>query len=171
MILYLLIILISGIVAVKDLSKTIDGYIDMANPDFRFLTDCTIYRRTYGRHGLICYGVCMLTMLAILVILVIAGFRLFGALTQVALLWTCGAISILLLLTMLYSQLTIRSKGSDQVEPLMEEKWKAEKRVAPEHNEEVDLYRAAVRSNQTITWLSWQLAGVLLAGLILWFSL
>lgn len=168
MILYLLIILISGIVAVKDLSKAIDGYIDIANPDFRFLTDCTIYRRTYGRHGLICYGVCMLTMLAFLVI---AGFRLFGALTQAALLWTSGAICILLLLTMLYSQLTIRSKGSDQVEPLMMEKWKAEKRVAPEHNEEVDLYRAAVRSNRTVTWLSWHLAGVLLAGLILWFSL
>lgn len=168
MILYLLIILISGIVAIKDLSKTIDGYIDMANPDFRFLTDCTIYRRTYGRHGLICYGVCMLTMLAFLVI---AGFRLFGALTQAALLWTCETISIFLLLTMLYSQLTIRSKGSDQVEPLMDEKWKAEKRVAPEHNEEVDLYRAAVRSNRTVTWLSWHLAGVLLAGLILWLSL
>ena len=168
MILYLLIILISGIVAVKDLSKTIDGYIDMANPDFRFLTDCTIYRRTYGRHGLICYGVCMLTMLAFLVI---AGFRLFGALTQAALLWTCGAICILLLLTMLYSQLTIRSKGSDQVEPLMMEKWKGEKRVAPEHNEEVDLYRAAVRSNRTVTWLSWHMAGILAAGLILWLSL
>ena len=168
MILYLLIILISGIVAIKDLSKAIDGYIDIANPDFRFLTDCTIYRRTYGRHGLICYGVCMLTMLAFLVI---AGFRLFGALTQAALLWTCGAISILLLLTMLYSQLTIRSKGSDQVEPLMEEKWKGEKRVAPEHNEEVDLYRAAVRSNRTVTWLSWHMAGGLAAGLVLWISL
>lgn len=165
---YLLNILICGIVAVKDLSKAIDGYIDMANPEFQFLADCTIHRRTYGSHGLLCYGICMLTMLAFLVI---AGFRLFGALTKPALLWTCGTSCILLLLTLLYSRLTIRSKGSDQVEPLMEEKWKGEKRIAPEHNEEVDLYRAAVRSNRTVLWLSWHLAGVLASSLILWISL
>lgn len=167
MILSLLVIIICGIVAVKDLSKAIDGYIDVVNPGFRFLTDCTGFRRTYGRHGLFCYGVCMFTMLAFMVI---TGFGLFKALTRPALLWTCGAASFLLLLTLLFSWLTIRSKGSDQVEALMNEKWKEEKRIAPEHNEEVDLYRSAVRSNRTITWLFWHLAGILVAGLVISFS-
>lgn len=168
MLLYLLNILICGIVAVKDLSRAIDGYIDVVNPEFRLLTDCTTHRRAYGRHGLLCYGICMLAVLAFLVI---AGFRLFGALSKPALLWTCGATCILLQLTLLYSRHIIRSKGSDQVEPLLMEKWTAEKHIAPEHNEEVDLYRAAVRSNRTITWLSWHLAGILATGLILWLTL
>ena len=168
MILYLLIILISGIVAVKDLSKTIDGYIDMANPPFQFLTDCIQFRQSYGWNGLAGYGICMLSMLALFVV---SAFRLFNVLSRPAIFWVIGIVCILLLAGLMVCRLTIRAKGSDQVEPLMEEKWKAEKRVAPEHNEEVDLYRAAVRSNQTITWLSWHLAGVVAAGLILWLSL
>lgn len=35
----------------------------------------------------------------------------------------------------------------------------------------MDLYRAAVRSNRTVSWLSWHLAGVLASGLIFWLSL
>ena len=168
MILYLLIILISGIVAVKDLSKAIDGYIDVANPPFQFLTDCIQFRRSYGWNSLAGYGICLLSMLALVIV---SAFRLFNALSRPALFWVIGASCFLLLAGLLICRLTIRSKGSDQVEPLMMEKWNAEKRVAPEHNEEVDLYRAAVRSNQTITWLSWHLAGVVAAGLILWLSL
>ena len=168
MILYLLIILISGIVAVKDLSKTIDGYIDIANPPFQFLTDCNRFRRNYGWNSLAGYGICMLSMLALLLV---SAFRLFKALSRPTLFWFVGVACILLLAGLLACWLTIRSKGSDQVEPLMEEKWKGEKRIAPEHNEEVDLYRAAVRSNQTITRLSWHLVGVLNGGLVLWISL
>ena len=168
MILYLLIILISGIVAVKDLSKAIDGYIDMANPPFQFLTDCIQFRRSYGWNSLVGYGICLLSML---VLFIVSAFRLFNALSRPALFWTIAIASVLLLAGLLICWLTIRSKGSDQVEPLMMEKWNAEKRVAPEHNEEVDLYRAAVRSNRTVTWLSWHLAGVVAAGLVLWISL
>jgi len=168
MILYLLIILISGIVAVKDLSKTIDGYIDIANPPFQFLTDCNRFRRNYGWNSFAGYGICMLSMLALFLV---AVFRLFKTLSRPALFWFVGVASLLLLAGLLACWLIIRSKGSDQVEPLMEEKWKGEKRIAPEHNEEVDLYRAAVRSNRTVLWLSWHLAGVLASSLILWISL
>ena len=168
MILNLLIILISGIVAVKDLSKAIDGYIDIANPPFQFLTDCLQFRRSYGWNSLAGYGICMLSMLALFVV---SAFRLFNALSRPALFWVIGIVCIPLLAGLLVCRRTIRSKGSDQVEPLMEEKWKAEKRVAPEHNEEVDLYRAAVRSNRTVTWLSWHMAGILATGLILLMTL
>ena len=168
MILYLLIILLSGIVAVKDLSKAIDGYIDIANSPFQFLTDCIKFRRSYGWNSLAGYGICLLSMLALFIV---SAFRLFKALSRPALFWVVGIACVFLLAGLLACRLTIRSKGSDQVEPLMEEKWKGEKCVAPEHNEEVDLYRAAVRNNQTITWLSWHLAGVLTGGLILWLSL
>lgn len=123
MILYLLIILISGIVAVKDLSKTIDGYIDIANPPFQFLTDCNRFRRSYGWNSLAGYGICMLSMLALFLV---AVFRLFKALSRPALFWFVGMASILLLAGLLACWLTIRSKGSDQVEPLMEEKCRQE---------------------------------------------
>ena len=106
-----------------------------------------------------------------LAFLVITGFRLFNALSKPVLIWTSGAICILLLLSLLANWLTIRSKGSDQVEELMDEKWKAEKRIAPEHNEEVDLYKSAVLCNRTLRFIGWHIAGILGASLILFFSL
>lgn len=53
----------------------------------------------------------------------------------------------------------------------MDEKWKAEKRIAPEHNEEVDLYQSAVLCNRTLRFIGWHIAGILGASLILFFSL
>lgn len=164
----LLLIIISGIVAVKDLSKAIDGYIHIASPGFQFLTDCTRFRRIYGWQGLLCYSICLLSMLAFLVI---TGFRLFNALSKQVLIWTSGAVCTLLLLSLLANWLTIRSKGSDQVEELMDEKWKAEKRIAPEHNEEVDLYQSAVLCNRTLPFINWHIIGILGASLILFFTL
>ena len=164
----LLLIIISGIVAVKDLSKAIDGYIHIASPGFQLITDCTRFRRIYGWQGLLCYSICLLSMLAFLVI---TGLRLFNALSKPVLIWTSGAVCILLLLSLLANWLTIRSKGSDQVEELMDEKWKAEKRIAPEHNEEVDLYQSAVLCNRTLPFIGWHIAGILGASLILFFTL
>ena len=57
------------------------------------------------------------------------------------------------------------------VEELMDEKWKAEKRIAPEHNEEVDLYQSAVLCNRTLPFISWHIIGILGASLILFFTL
>lgn len=164
----LLLIIISGIVAVKDLSKAIDGYIHIASPGFQFLTDCTRFRRIYGWQGLLCYGMCLLSMLAFLVI---AGFRLFNALSKPALMWTSGVAGILLLLALVAGRLTISEKGSDQVEELMNEKWKEEKQIAPEHNEEVDLYQSAVLCNRTLSFIIWHVVGILGASLILFFTL
>ncbi len=164
----LLLLVIGGVVAIKDLSKAIDGYIHIASPGFQFLTDCTRFRRIYGWQSLLCYGTCLLSMWAFLVI---AGFRLFNALSELTLIWTCGVASILLLLALVASKLTIRSKGSDQVEELMDEKWKAEKRIALEHNEEVDLYQSAVLCNRTLPFIGWHIAGILGASLILFFTL
>ena len=168
MLLCLLFIIIGGVVAIKDLSRAIDGYIHIASPGFRFLTDCTRFRRIYGWQGLISYGVCLLTMSAFLVI---AAFRLFNALSKPVLTWTCGAACILLLLSLLANWLTIRSKGSDQVEELMSEKWKEEKRIVPEHNEEVNLYQSAVLCNRTLHFFFWHIVGILGASLILLFTL
>lgn len=53
----------------------------------------------------------------------------------------------------------------------MDEKWKAEKRIAPEHNEEVDLYQSAVLCNRTLPFISWHIIGILGASLILFFTL
>lgn len=164
----LLFIVIGGVVAIKDLSKAIDGYIHIASPGFRFLTDCTRLRRIYGWQGLISYGICLLTMSAFLVI---AAFRLFNALSKPVLTWTCGIACILLLLSLLANKLIIPSKGSDQVEELMNEKWKEEKRVEPEHNEEVDLYQSAVLCNRTLPFVSGHFIGILGASLILFFTL
>lgn len=164
----LLFIVIGGIVAIKDLSKAIDGYIHIASPGFQVLTDCTRFRRIYGWQGLLCYSICLLSMLAFLII---TGFRLFNSLSKPMLIWACGASCILLLLCLLVNWLTIRSKGSDQVEELMDEKWKEEKRIAPEHNEEVDLYQSAVLCNRTLPFISWHIVGILGASLILFFTL
>lgn len=168
MILYLLIILISGIVAVKDLSKAIDGYIDVANPEFLVLFDMNLFRRKYGKNSLFSYTFCLLSMLSVMVA---AGLRLFRALDLSLLLWLLGISFALLIVRLIISRHAIKNDGSDQVERQLKEKWEKEKRVAPEHNEEVDLYRAAVRSNRTVTWLSWHLAGIIAAGLILLMTL
>ena len=168
MILYLIISLLSGIVAIRDLSKVIDGYIDIANPPFQTLTDCNRFRRSYGWNSLAGYGICLLSMLALFLI---SLFRLFDVLSRSALSWTLDIVCFLLLAGLVVCGSIIHSKGSNQVAPLMEEKWKEEKVIAPEHNEEVDLYRSAVRSNRTVSCLSWHMTGVLVAGIILWLSL
>lgn len=168
MLLCLLFIIIGGVVAIKDLSRAIDGYIHIASPGFRFLTDCTRFRRIYGWQGLICYGICLIS---ILTFVVVAVFRLFNAISRPALIWICGVTGFLLLLALVASWLAIRSKGSDQVEELMNEKWKEEKRIVPEHNEEVDLYQSAVLCNRTLPFISGHFIGILGASLILFFTL
>ena len=116
-----MLIIVSGIVAVRDLSDVIDGYNHIASPGFQVLKDCTRFRRMYGWLGLIFHGICLL---AISAFMVIAVLRLFNALSRPGAAWTCGASCLLLLLSLPASQLMTRSKGSDQVEMLMMEKWR-----------------------------------------------
>ncbi len=164
----ILLIIVSGIVAVRDLSDVIDGYNHIASPGFQVLKDCTRFRRMYGWLGLIFHGICLV---AISAFMVIAVLRLFNALSRPGAAWTCGAACLLLLLSLPASRLIIRSKGSDQVEMLMKEKWMKEKQFAPEHDEEVNLYRSAILCNRSIPFIRWHLIGILGAGLILYFTL
>ena len=164
----ILLIIVSGIVAVRDLSDVIDGYNHIASPGFQVLKDCTRFRLMYGWLGLIFHGICLL---AISAFMVIAVLRLFNALSRPGAAWTCGAACLLLLLSLPASRLIIRSKGSDQVEMLMKEKWREEKQFAPEHDEEVNLYRSAILCNRSIPFIIWHLIGILGAGLILYFTL
>ena len=163
----ILLIIVSGIVAVRDLSDVIDSYNHIASPGFQVLKDCTRFRLMYGWLGLIFHGICLL---AISAFMVIAVLRLFNALSRPGAAWTCGAASLLLLLSLPASRL-IRSKGSDQVEMLMKEKWMKEKQFAPEHDEEVNLYRSAILCNRSIPFIRWHLIGILGADLILYFTL
>ena len=55
----ILLIIVSGIVAVRDLSNVIDGCIHIASPGFRALKDCTRFRRMYGWLGMIFHGICL----------------------------------------------------------------------------------------------------------------
>ena len=93
----ILLIIVSGIVAVRDLKNAIDGCIHIASPGFRALKDCTRFRRMYGWLGMIFHGICLL---AISAFMVIAVLRLFNALSIPGAAWTCGAACLLLLLSL-----------------------------------------------------------------------
>ena len=101
----ILLIIVSGIVAVRDLSDVIDSYNHIASPGFQVLKDCTRFRLMYGWLGLIFHGICLL---AISAFMVIAVLRLFNALSRPGAAGTCGAACLLLLLSLPASRLMIR---------------------------------------------------------------
>ena len=71
----ILLIIVSGIVAVRDLKNVIDGCIHIASPGFRALKDCTRFRRMYGWLGMIFHGICLLAISAFMVIAVLNAIR------------------------------------------------------------------------------------------------
>lgn len=87
----ILLIIVSGIVAVRDLSDVIDSYNHIASPGFQVLKDCTRFRLMYGWLGLIFHGICLL---AISAFMVIAVLRLFNALSRPGAAWTLSLIHI-----------------------------------------------------------------------------